>query len=330
MSVNTSKLKKLLLLATITVFSVWLHSQIKPTEINELGNLWGNTGGNILEGGLVATDGETIYVSSLDTEHSGLYRLDMHGKLIPIWDNLAYELNVLNDTIYFVNGEPGSICQINIDGTGFKTIVSKPCNNLIVNDKFLIYLCSGNLIVSDIGGKKENVIASDVRKVIPFKDMLVFIIHSSSSNGIYWARNDGTEPICLFEGELISVSANEDHIFFSVSNDIKSFGEKGGKVYQINEDGSISQLHVDDECWNINATQEFIFFRNQTKKGELYRMNTDGSNAICLLRGNCSNINIINDSLVFRVITAGQGVEAGYYIMELNGENLRSFDEDIV
>ena len=41
---NTSKLKKLLLLATITVFSVWLHSQIKPTEINELGNLWGNTG----------------------------------------------------------------------------------------------------------------------------------------------------------------------------------------------------------------------------------------------------------------------------------------------
>ena len=59
-------------------------------------------------------------------------------------------------------------------------------------------------------------------------------------------------------------------------------------------------------------------------------MNTDGSNAICLLRGNCSNINIINDSLVFRVITAGQGVEAGYYIMELNGENLRSFDEDIV
>ena len=76
----------------------------------------------------------------------------------------------------------------------------------------------------------------------------------------------------------------------------------------------------------MNASDDYLFFRNQSDKGSLYRMDLDGGNAHCLLVENCSDVNIIGNSVVFRIITKGKGVEAGYYIMEQDGSDLRLFD----
>ena len=90
------------------------------------------------------------------------------------------------------------------------------------------------------------------------------------------------------------------------------------------------QLPTEMECWDMNATDEHIFFRNQSEQGALYRMDLDGSNMICLLRENCTNIHVMGNSLVFRIVTTGNGVDAGYYVMGQDGNDLRLLDSQTV
>ena len=47
---------------------------------------------------------------------------------------------------------------------------------------------------------------------------------------------------------------------------------------------------------------------------------------ISLLDENCTNIYVMGNSPVFRIVTTGKGVDAGYYIMEQDGNDLRVFD----
>ena len=59
-------------------------------------------------------------------------------------------------------------------------------------------------------------------------------------------------------------------------------------------------------------------------------MDLDGSNMICLLRENCTNIHVMGNSLVFRIVTTGKGVDAGYYVLGQDGNDLRLLDSQTV
>lgn len=292
-----------------------------PVE-NEWSELWGNSSGNILGNGYVATDAETICYTDLNNINDFLYKLNETGEPILLSNKLAYNLNMINDRVYFVSGLPGSICSIRTDGTDFTTLVRGECYNLFVSQTHIAYLNKGNLEVSYLSGKNTEVVTSNVRKFIPFDSAFIF----ATSDGVYRINPDGTGLECLFDKPPISLCSNSTGIYFSVSNDANSLGKAGGRVYYMGEEGTISQLPIEDECWNMNASDDYLFFRNQSDKGSLYRMDLDGGNAHCLLVENCSDVNIIGNSVVFRIITKGKGVEAGYYIMEQDGSDLRLFD----
>ena len=79
----------------------------------------------------------------------------------------------------------------------------------------------------------------------------------------------------------------------------------------------------------MNATDDYIFFRNQTELGSLCRVDIEGNQAICLLEENCTNINVVGESIILRVITTGKSIVAGYYIIEQDGNDLRLFDGNV-
>lgn len=296
--------------------------QNQTTAENEWSELWGNSGGNILENGYIATNAETICYTDLNGTNDVLYKLDETGEPILLSNKLAYNLNIINDRVYFVSGLPGPICSIRTDGTGFTTLVRGEYRNLFVSQTHMAYMRGSNLVVSDITGGNASVIASDVHRFLPFKGAFMFI----TADGLYRVNPDGTALECLFDERPVSLCANSTDIYFSVSNDMNSFGKAGGRVYQIDEEGTISKLPIEYECWNMNATDDYLFFRNQSDMGALYRIDLDSGNVSCLLAENCSDVNIIGNSVVFRVITKGKGVDAGYYIIEQDGSSLRLFD----
>ena len=97
------------------------HAPSKP-EI-EWSNQWGNISGNILEDGYVAANGNTVCYASLNEAADALYSLSETGEITLISRKAAYNLNIVDNQVYFTNGLPGSICRIDIDGTNFKTLV---------------------------------------------------------------------------------------------------------------------------------------------------------------------------------------------------------------
>lgn len=315
--------KNILAIFLCVVLLSGCHSQTSAG--NEWSELWGNSGGNILEDGYITTNGELIFYTDLNGTYDFLYKLDEDGEPVLLSNKLAYNLNIIDERVYFVNGLPGPICSVRTDGTGFTTLVRKECRNLFVSQTHMVYMEESNLVVSDLDGKNTAVIASNVRKFLPFKGTVIFV----TDDGLYQINPDGTELGCLFDKRPVSLCANSSNCYFSVSNDINAFGKAGGKVYQIDEQGAISQLPTEYECWDMNAIDDYIFFRNQTAHGALYRMDVDGSNAICMLDENCTNINVVGESIILRVVTTGKSIAAGYYIIGQDGNDLRLFDGNV-
>lgn len=304
------------------------HAPSKP-EI-EWSNQWGNSSGNILEDGYVAANGNTVCYASLNEAADALYSLSETGEITLISRKAAYNLNIVDNQVYFTNGLPGSICRIDIDGTNFKTLVRGEYRNLFVSQSHMAYLQGSSLVVSDLAGEHTTTIASDVRRFLPFDDTFLFITGNMEAGGLYQINPDGTGQECLFDRPIICLCSNSEAIYFSVSNDVTTFGASGGSVYQLNKERKVMQLPTEMECWDMNATDEHIFFRNQSEQGALYRMDLDGSNMICLLRENCTNIHVMGNSLVFRIVTTGKGVDAGYYVMGQDGNDLRLLDSQTV
>ncbi|MBD5153756.1 MAG: DUF5050 domain-containing protein [Oscillibacter sp.] len=315
--------KRIFLAVSLCAVLFLAGCQNHTTAETEWSELWGNSGGNILQGGYIAANSETLCYTNLNGTYDNLYKLDEKGEPVLLPSKLAYNLNMVNDRVYFVSGFPGPIRSIRTDGTGFTTLVRGEYHNLFVSQTHMAYLQGSKLVVSDITGGNKTIIASNVREFLPFKGAFMF----TTVDGLYRVNPDGTAVECLFDEPPVSLCANSTSVYFSVSNDMKSFGKAGGRLYQIDEEGTISQLPTEYECWNMNASDDYLFFRNQSDMGALYRMDLDGGNARSLLAENCSDVNVIGNSVVFRVITKGKGgVEAGYYILEEDGSDLRSFD----
>ena len=315
--------KRIFLAVSLCAVLFLAGCQNHTTAETEWSELWGNSGGNILQGGYIAANSETLCYTNLNGTYDNLYKLDEKGEPVLLSSKLAYNLNMVNDRVYFVSGFPGPIRSIRTDGTGFTTLVRGEYHNLFVSQTHMAYLQGSKLVVSDITGGNKTIIASNVREFLPFKGAFMF----TTVDGLYRVNPDGTAVECLFDEPPVSLCTNSTSVYFSVSNDMKSFGKAGGRLYQIDEESTISQLPTEYECWNMNASDDYLFFRNQSDMGALYRMDLDGGNAHSLLAENCSDVNVIGNSVVFRVITKGKGgVEAGYYIIEQDGSDLCPFD----
>ena len=88
-------------------------------------NVTGNTPGNIVNGGIAATDGEWIYYSNTRDQEK-LYRIKPDGNdKQKVSDDLSKMLNVVEGWIYYYNFlhmsdmiPIGELCRIKTDGSG--------------------------------------------------------------------------------------------------------------------------------------------------------------------------------------------------------------------
>lgn len=271
------------------------------------GDGWGNTAGNIEENGFIAK-GEGGYYFYLDDEENcpGLYRRDKAGELTLLRRGYIYEINVVDDWVYFTNGSPGPICRISTDGKHFKVVNRNSCDKLYVNPSCMVYRNRCGLYIADSNGRSPHILAKNVLRYVVHNDTIVFVQYHTDQDGIYQIGLDGANLTRLSDIVPIGLTSNGRNIYYSVHEGHSSFGETGGKVYQIDESGETTQLPVSDLCWNMNATEDYIFYRNQTEGGDLYRMDLDGTNQTCLLETNCCDINVLDDFVLFR--DAGLGL----------------------
>ena len=271
------------------------------------GDGWGNSAGNIREVGYIAKgeDGYCFYLD--DEEHGpGLYHLDETGELTCLRKGLAYQINVVGDQVYFVNGLPGYICRISTSGKGFKVIKHTDVLQLCVNPSCMVYKYGATVYIADRNGKSARVLAGNVLEYVVHNDTIVYVQYHTDQDGIYQVGLDGSNRTRLFEVVPESLTSNGKSIYYSVYTEESQFQKESASVYQINEDGETVQLPIEDRIWNMNAAQDYIFYRNQSEGGQLYRTDLDGANQTRIWEGSCFYINVLDDFVLFR--DAGLGL----------------------
>lgn len=290
----------------LVLLCVLLLSGSQSRQTTDTGDGWGNRTANIEEGGYIAKAEDCCYFFLEDPSMGeGLYRMDQEGDVILLRRGLAYEINVVGDWVYFIKGSPGPVCRISTSGRHFSVIQRNRCDNLHVDPSHMVYRDRGHLCVANEEGRSARILADHVLGYVVHNDTIVFVQYHTDQDGLYQVGLDGSNLTRLSDVVPIGLTSNGQNIYCSVPEGSSSFGETGGKVYQIDENGETTQLPVEDLCWNMNATEDYIFYRNQSEKGDLYRMDLDGANQMRLLETNCSDINVIGDLVLFRDIGSG-------------------------
>ena len=122
---------------------------------------YGNTNGNIKEGGFIVKDKDCIYYTNKE-DNDCLYKITQYGENTKLTSTYSYELNIIDNNIYYTQGSPGKVRSINVDGKEYKRIFNKEARNLIATDQYLFFLYSpdkesATLYRTNLDGTQEEV-----------------------------------------------------------------------------------------------------------------------------------------------------------------------------
>lgn len=255
--------------------------------------IYGNTSGNIKNGGYIAEkDGWIYYQNSSDNGYLYKVRADGSDKKLIIEDKSKY-INVIGDWIYYQNEsengylfkiradgsertqlEIGSSSYINVvgdwiyfvredgifkiktDGTERTQITKDACYGMIVKGDWIFYTTAGGRISKiRIDGTGENSLG--VKGAwYDVSDDGEWIYYYEINTSLYKVRADGSEKLQLNSDKSYNINVSGDWIYYC-SND------EGGYIFKIRPDGSEkTQLNDDKSCFGyfINITNDWIYY----------------------------------------------------------------------
>ncbi len=91
---------------------------------------------------------------------------------------------------------------------------------------------------------------------------------------------------------------------------IYSDHNRDDKLYVYDLKNDIEKCISEDRCWDLNSSQEWIFYRNQSDGGSLYCVSFDGSIKHKLIDGNIADIIVLDDLIFYRNINSQNKIEA--------------------
>ena len=277
--------------------------------------LQGNTNGNIHENGHIAQNEDWIFFSF----YGSLYRVNRNSEGSELLLNdTCYELNVVNNNIFFIQGTPGFIFKMDLNGKNKSQITKDRVANMIVVGNHIYYRLSseddrwGQIYKTDLNGKHLQLIIEKAGE-FAIDDGYIFYSNGTDGYSLYRMKVDGSEPMKLNDEYSSSINTASGYVFYA------HISENGrGNPYRMRINGKDRIMLSEDECWDINVFGEYIFFRNQSDKGRIYRMNLDGSDKIQISNiENCTYLNVIENVVVFYRI-----MEQSFYMCDFNGDNL--------
>jgi len=281
-----------------------LNPSIKIGGIEELGN----SIGNLMNGGLVAIRGDTLYFSNKNN-FGYLYSKRLDGSdLTQLSSDKPYFINVAGDWIYYVNtcsdagdDEYMKLYRVSVDGIIRQSLGGRGSFVLVVDELIYYVNFDDNACLYSMrldGTDKRKLSDNGVLRFNVIDDRIYYICNTK--NNIYGMRIDGSDNHRVGE-----ITAD----FFHIVNDIIYFlnSSSNSRLYSMDIDGeNMRRLH-DNRVQFINVYGDKILFSEASigmRGGNLYSMNTNGTDKRLLMEANTSDIHIINDRIYF-IITSG-------------------------
>jgi len=200
-------------------------------------NTYGNIGGNIVNGGVAALQGDWIYYNS---DGLSKIRTDGTGWTFLSTDNCEY-VNVIGDWIYYRNvSDNHNIYKIKTDGTA-RTALTHDAQ----------YSYTNNYI--NVAG--------------------AWIYYSGENENLYKIRTDGTEKTKISDNKCSYINVVGDWIYYCNDSDMDSY--YSGRLYKVKTDGTQSTRLTTNGGEGLCVDGDWIYYLDNMSF--LYKIRTDGT-----------------------------------------------------
>ncbi len=277
-------------------------------------NAFGNTAGNLFNGGLFRAYGDKIYFSNINDD-GALYSMDTDGrKFNKLSSDRAGYINATGNYIYYSrmlkekeNGGSNvfafrktGIFRINSNGSNIKSLYDDPSGlvNVYGNTVYYQHYNSKDglkFYKVSIDGTGEEKISDKAIVPMTIADNILYYTGTDSDHYIY-AMDLATGRIStLYEGNCYAPIVNNDSIYFmSVSDNYT--------IYRMDLSGGTPVQIFNERCstYNITENGNYLYYQvDNNKNNRIGKLNLKTGETDTIMKGNYKNINIAGKYLYF-------------------------------
>ena len=317
------------------IASIVLYNFSKKTTFN-LGNVSGNTAGNLYNNGLFCEYNNKIYFSN-SYDHGNLYVMNSDGTNIhKLYDDTISYINIAGKYIYYarnnLNEETKAsvfrinlfgVYRLNLDGTHLLDLNNEACGAVSLgNNKVFYQHYDGKTALSlrsiSIDGKKSESI--DFSAINPSCINNGYMFYNNVANNFNLSKmniEDKTTQT-IYDGKCWHPIFDNSYVYFM---DIDNNYSLARLNLNTNEKEVLGTGRID----TYNLYGDYIYYQvNDANNPCLCRMKKDGTNAQKIIDGNFCNINITSNYVFFNQF----GNDVPIYKVATTGElNVTRFDE---
>lgn len=268
------------------------ESEFSSTEeitTKEKVNQRGNSGNNLMNGGLAAEQGDWIYFTN-KYGYNSIYKMRKDGTATKkLYDGYIDSINVIGDWVYFSNSN--KFCKIKTDGSQYTEISNEFISDFcIIGDEVFSNVHDGIYKMKTDGSQKV-ILSNDNISVFNIEGDWIYYCNVTDKNRLYKIKTDGSNRVKLTEDTCGDINISGDWIYY------KNFSDNS-KIYKIKTDGTSRALVLAYSVNMINVVDDSIVYENWGYGGRLFKVGTDGKNQVQLTDIHYNHINIV-DNYIF-------------------------------
>lgn len=253
--------------------------------------LRGNSVGNIINRGLVSSEGNWVYYSNT-ADKGKLYR-KKHGsnENFKVTDDTVWSINSLDGWIYYSNSNYGNrIYKISSDGTERIRLNDDYSSNINIVDSWIYYRnWDDNESIYKIrtDGTERTKLNQVSSWHINVVGSSIFYRNADDNNRIYKIDIIGSGRKKINDDPSWFVNVVDDWIYYSNEND-------GWSIYRIKTDGSNKEKLNDSHSGFLNVDDNWIYYCNRDDGNKIYKLNLDSFNTHVINEDHSSCLNVID------------------------------------
>ncbi|KYH34722.1 hypothetical protein CLTEP_13190 [Clostridium tepidiprofundi DSM 19306] len=329
-----------------TVYSTRGHNKLKlehydyyrkPDENIDTGdigknvdyNKYGNSSGNIINNGYVASDKKN-YIFYVNTgDNNRLYKLKTDGRFDNAMSNdYAQYINSYSGYIYYSNyADDGKLYRVKADGSAREKLVDDMAAYVTVYNGWVYYSnhsdggriyrikinpdgkVDNNFITKEIDGRKHGKPITDV-----YEDEAAYI-NVIGDKIIYTNVSDENKPYMIKDLYKSTPLSESKLMRCKLNNEwMEAIQVVGDWIYYTTSEGDLNKAKLDDDRivplrgvvrkfdkgYHLNAYGDWIYYSNALDDGKLYKINIDGSGEkVKLSDDTVTYINIVDNYLYY-------------------------------
>ena len=258
---------------------------------------YGNTVGNIINGGLATRKEEWVYFNHKPINGYVLKSMiDAHRVEIFIKKQAAY-LNIVGNWLYYASPKEGSsLNKAALDGSEQICISRERVGYLNVVDSWIYYINfdQGNRIYEiQTDGKCRCRINNDISSYLNVIDDWLFYVNISDNSRIYKISKNGTGRTRINGVSSGFINVIGDWIYYCNES-------SGNSIYKIRQDGSNNTQLCIDNARCLNVVNDWIYYSNISAGNRIYKIRTDGSDRMKVNDDNSYWLNVVGNWIYYR------------------------------